>query len=238
MLENILELAAFRGKTEEPAEALIARGKTTFMGMALRVVSGALVPRPETELLALTAIDTLRLMPQPTRVVDMCCGVGNLALAIAHYVPTAQVWASDLTRPCVEAARDNVSAHSLERQVEVMQGDLFAALSDRGLEGTIDAIVCNPPYISSRRLLQVCANLLLHEPREAFDAGPYGLAIHQRVVRDAIGFLKPGGWLMLEFGVGQAAQVRMLFERAGGYDEIRFARNGEGIPRVAMGRVR
>ena len=107
----------------------------------------------------------------------------------------------------------NVEHLGLGDRVEVCQGDLFAGLADQGLEGTIDIVVCNPPYISSGRLAGDRAELLEHEPREAFDGGPYGLSIHQRVMADAPRFLKPGGWLLMEFGLGQHRQVKILLDR-------------------------
>lgn len=237
-LHNPLEVVPVSAEVAElTTEEALARGITTFMGIDMRVVPGALVPRAETELLAVTAITTLHDMQGPTRMIDMCCGVGNLAVAVADYVPQCSIWASDLTWPCVEAARHNVRANQQGDRVTVMQGDLFAPLCNQGLEGTIDVIVCNPPYISSKRLAHECADLLIHEPREAFDAGPYGLSIHQRVVREALAFLRPGGWLMFEFGTGQARQVRRLFERTRGYGEVRLIKNAHDIPRVAMARA-
>ena len=77
----------------------------------------------------------------------------------------------------------------------MLQGDLFDALSGLQLEGTIDLIVCNPPYISDTRLKGDRALLLELEPREAFAAGPYGLSIHMRVTKDALRYLRPGGAL-------------------------------------------
>ena len=70
------------------------------------------------------------------------------------------------------------------------------------------------------------------EPREAFDGGPYGIAIHQRVVRDALEFLKPGGVLLFEIGLGQAKQVTILFNRARSYDEVKVVNDSGGEPRV------
>ncbi|TJW28116.1 MAG: methyltransferase domain-containing protein, partial [Mesorhizobium sp.] len=103
---------------------------------------GALVPRPETELLGTTALDVLSQMHLPApRVIDMCCGAGNLACAIAHYAPTALVWASDLTDGCVEVARRNVAHHAMADRVSVLQGDLFSAFSGLKLDGTMDMII-------------------------------------------------------------------------------------------------
>jgi release factor glutamine methyltransferase len=162
----------------------------------------------------------------------MCCGAGNLGCAIASLVPEAKVWACDLTSNAVETARRNVEHLGLGARVRVFQGDLFAPLADLGLEGTIDVVVCNPPYISSGRLAKDRAALLELEPREAFDGGPYGLSIHQRVLKEAQPFLKPGGALLFEVGDGQARQVTLLFERARVYEGVRSREDAGGHARV------
>jgi release factor glutamine methyltransferase len=214
------------------------RGTQPFMGLELYAAPGALVPRPETELLAKTALRVLGGLVTPPgaglRVIDMCCGSGNLACAIASGQPGARVWACDLTDPCVALTKRNVEKLGLGERVMVGQGDLFAGLSDEGLEGSIDAVVCNPPYISSSRLAQ--RDDLQPEPKEAFDGGPYGLSIHQRVIKDALVFLKPGGWLLFEFGLGQSKQLRLLFDRARAYEAFELVSNEANEPRVAAAR--
>jgi release factor glutamine methyltransferase len=212
------------------------RGSTVFMGMEMLVASGALVPRPETELLGSTAVDILHEMDLPApRVVDMCCGAGNLACAIAHHVPTARIWASDLTDGCVNTTRRNIAHHGLAGRVSVLQGDLFEALSTSVPPGTIDVIVCNPPYISEKRLDGDRSHLVALEPREAFAAGPYGIAIHMRVVKDALRYLRPAGALLFEVGLGQERQVASLLERSRRYDDIRAVTNSAGEVRVVLG---
>jgi release factor glutamine methyltransferase len=129
-----------------------------------------------------------------------------------------------------------VAQLGLDGRVTVHQGDLFAGLAGAGLEGTVDVIVCNPPYISSGRLAGDRAGLLDHEPREAFDGGPYGLSIHQRVVKEALPFLKPGGWLLFEIGLGQERQVKLLFERTRAYQDLRMVANAAGEVRVVGAR--
>lgn len=202
-----------------------------FMDVELLVERGVIVPRAETELLGTTALE---LLPENPKVIDMCCGSGNLACALASRLPQARVWASDLTAACAGLARRNVIHTGVADRVTVVQGDLFSALSD--LEGTIDLIVCNPPYISQAKLAGERAVLLENEPREAFDGGPYGLSIHQRVVREALPFLKPGGWLLFEIGLGQERQVKMLFDRTRAYEDIRMVANAAGEVRVVAAR--
>ena len=214
-------------------------GHEIFMGVELIVAEGALAPREETELLGNAALDALRSSGSAAlRVIDMCCGSGNLACAIARHLPAVRVWASDLTDGCIAVTRRNVMHVGVSDRVVVAQGDLFAGLTGFELEGSIDTIVCNPPYISQGKLATDRAELLNHEPREAFDGGPYGLSIHQRVVKEALPFLRPGGILLFEIGLGQERQVKILFERAKVYEDIRLVANTAGEVRVISGRRR
>lgn len=221
-------------------DAALARGKVLFMGLELVAADGALVARKETETLAETAIALIKGQGEAPVVIDMCTGSGNLACAIAHHVPGARVFASDLTDGCVSCARRNVEALGLGDRVEVHQGDLFASLrsleGEASLLGKVDVVVCNPPYISTSKLEGERATLLEKEPREAFDGGPYGIAIHQRVVKDALEFLKPGGMLAFEIGAGQAKQVTILFGRARGWETPTEVTDSNGEVRVLHAR--
>jgi release factor glutamine methyltransferase len=166
--------------------------------------------------------------------VDLCCGSGNLACAIASHFPSLRVWACDLLPAAVELTRRNAEALGVAARVTVLQGDLLAPLADQGLEGTLDALVCNPPYISTGRLAGDRSSLLRHEPREAFDGGPYGLTIHQRVAREAGPLLRPGAPLLMEIGAGQDQQVLRLLDRAGGWHASEVRRDACGVPRVVV----
>jgi release factor glutamine methyltransferase len=207
-----------------------------FMGIELELSEDVLVPREETELLGQNAVAILREQPENCLVIDMCCGSGNLTLAIASEIRSARVWGADLTDSTVALARRNTERLGLEDRVSIRQGDLFAALQADELKSGVDMIVCNPPYISTGRFDGDCAHLLEHEPREAFDGGPYGISIHQRLIRDAVDYLKPGGWLLFEFGEGQDRQAAALVARTKAYDTVEFAQDGEGKPRVALAR--
>jgi len=215
-------------------------GRVHFMALELSASPGALVPRDETELLGWTALRMLNDLPVEAehRLIDMCCGSGNLVCGITSYNPNVRAWASDLVDDAVRLTQLNVRRLQLAKRVEVVQGDLFDALSGRGLEGTVDVIVCNPPYISSGRLDRDRAQLLTHEPRAAFDGGPFGVSIFQRVVRGALLFLKPGGTLLFEIGLGQERQVAILFDRTGGYDPVTTVNDCQGHARVIAGRRR
>jgi len=215
----------------DPSERVVS-----FMGVDLLVDQGVLAPREETELLGNTVLALLRDRVGDQTVIDMCCGCGNLSLAIATHASATRIWASDLTDETVAIARANAARLGLGHRVSIVQGDLFAGLDESGLAGKVDLVMCNPPYISTARLGGDRAHLLEAEPREAFDGGPYGISIMQRLVSEALPFLKEGGWLAFEFGAGQERQARLLLERTKGYDEIAFVNDAAGLPRVARAR--
>lgn len=208
-----------------------------FMGLGFPVMPDVLAPRAETELLGRAALEALAARGRARLlVVDMCCGAGNLAVAIAARVVGARAFACDLTDGAVAAARASVARHGLGDRVSVLQGDLFAPLADHDLEGRVDLVVCNPPYISTGRLAKDRAHLLADEPREAFDGGPYGIAILQRIAREAGRFLAPGGVLACEFGEGQGRQVERLLARTGTWADIAFLADTSGTARVVTAR--
>ncbi|MGV3548716.1 N5-glutamine methyltransferase family protein [Rhizobium sp.] len=207
------------------------------MDLDLLVVPNVLTPREETELLASTAVAMLAASGEtPSIVIDMCCGCGNLAVALAVHVPGCRVWAADISVAATAVALENADRHAVGSRVTVRRGDLFGALAQDELSGKVDMVVCNPPYISSGKLDGDSAALLRDEPREAFDGGPFGLSIHQRVIREAHAFLKPGGLILCEFGEGQARQIETLFARSKAYCAVEFVRDGEGRERVAVAR--
>ena len=247
--DRIIEVAS---ESENPSEAALEMlerrlrgdlleyviGRVRFMDIEMLAEPGALIPRLETEILGRGAESRIRALgvDGELRIIDMCCGEGNLACALAIRFPNARVWASDLTDGCVRVARKNVQYLALQERVKVWQGDLFSSLEGQDLEATIHAIVCNPPYISTGRLDKDRAHLLEHEPVEAFDGGPYGLTIHQRVIKEGLPFLRSGGILGFEFGVGQERQIELLFRRAKGMDSLEFDCDADGLPRAAFTR--
>jgi len=206
-----------------------------FLGIDFDVAGAVLRPREETELLGRAAQAILADITAEPRCIDMCCGTGNLAIVLAKHREDARVWASDLTDDTVASARCNVDRHRLGERVAVLQGDLFAPMAEAALEGTIDLIVANPPYISTSRLLEGDrVHLLEHEPREAFDGGPYGITLHMRLINEAPEFLKSGGWLGFEFGLGQDRQVGALLKRSRVFGEPVWHTNRAGDRRAVF----
>ncbi len=215
------------------------QGQYRFLGLELVLLGSVLAPRAETELLASHAIAMLRETGDAAPlVIDMCCGSGNVGLAIAHSVHSAVLLSADLTEDTVATAKANAARLGLSDRATICRGDLFGALEGQGAEGKATMIVCNPPYISTGRLEGESAHLLENEPREAFDGGPYGISIQQRLVREAPAFLKPGGLLLFEFGVGQERQAQSLLNRSRVFECLDFPTDEEGRPRVAVARLK
>ena len=210
-----------------------------FMGVKILLAGSVLAPRAETELLGNAALALLGGMEGAGLLaIDMCCGSGNLCCGLASAAPHVKFLGADLTDDAVAAARLNVERLGLGERVLIRQGDLFAALDGEAAEGRADLIVCNPPYISTGKLEGESAHLLENEPREAFDGGAFGIAIQQRLVREAPAFLKPGGYLLFEFGAGQERQAVSLLNRTGLYELQDFIRDETGLPRVAVARFK
>src|SRR5262249_25747009 len=162
-------------------------------------------------------LDKLRSMAQNwsgLTVLDICTGSGNLALAYAHYVSQAHVFASDLCADAVKLAlrnRDHFPA--LASRVEIRQGDLLAPFDSAGFHGQCDLLSCNPPYISSAKVKQMHPEIAAHEPGAAFDGGVYGVSILMKLVKQAPRFLRPGGWLGFEVGSGQGTIIARQLEK-------------------------
>ncbi|GLH74842.1 methyltransferase [Geothrix limicola] len=234
-----LEWAA---KRAEGAPLGLITGREHFLGIDLLARKDVLAPREETEILGKEVLGVLQSLAQEDperelRMIDMGCGSGNLACAVAAAIPRLRVWASDITASCAELTRANAAHLGLQGRIEVSQGDLFAPLANLGLEGTMDLVVMNPPYIPTASLEKSHAGLLQHEPREAFDGGPYGVSILTRLLQEAPPFLKKDGHLLFEFGLGQARIVQALVERKQLYSDFRFAMDGHGDARAIILRL-
>ena len=212
----------------EPIAYLI--GQRGFWRFDLQVTPATLIPRPETELLVEWALDRMP-RDRPLRVADLGTGSGAIALALAYERPNAQVVATDASADALAVARGNADALALGH-VEFRHGDWFAPL--RGER--FDLIASNPPYIA-----ETDAHLdqgdLRFEPRAALASGADGLDAIRVIAREAPGHLLAGGWLLIEHGWEQGADVRALM-RAAGLVDVATARDLEQRDRISLGRQR
>jgi release factor glutamine methyltransferase len=215
-------------------------GRQRFMELDLIAEPSALIPRPETELLGAAAVARARAAADERGdavVIDACTGSGNLALAIAWYESRARVYGADLSKDAVELARRNALHLGLAGRVAFASGDLLAPFDTPEFHGRVDLLVCNPPYISSAKVDALPAEIGAHEPRLAFDGGPFGIRILHRLVNDATRLLRQGGSLAFEVGLGQGPGMRRRLEQGGRYRAVEEIADAQGATRVLTARL-
>ena len=202
-------------------------GERGFWGMDFEVSPATLIPRPDSETLVAAA---LTVTGTDATVLDIGTGCGALALAIAAERPQARIIATDIDQRCVDLCRRN--ARRLGLAVETRVADVF-----EGVDAAVDVIVSNPPYIGAADP-HLGRGDLRFEPRRALVGGARsGLDFIARLVREAPGRLKPGGWLCVEHGCEQAEQVADLFQ-CSGFVALGRCRDLEDRPRVMLGQRR
>lgn len=186
-------------------------GRKEFFGLDFLVDRRVLVPRPETELLVELAIARLRGMlptnPTPA-VADVGTGCAAIAVSLATQIPTAIVHALDVSDEALEVARLNCERHGVAERIELLQGDLLAALEER-----VDLILANLPYIARPALAVLPPEIARYEPRVALDGGTDGLNAIRRILEQAEAHLNPEGSILLEIGAEQGPTSRALATR-------------------------
>jgi release factor glutamine methyltransferase len=223
------ELARYREKVRrradrEPLQYIL--GETEFWSLPFSVNPFVLIPRADTEVLVEEA---LKRIAGCSNVLDVGTGSGAIAVALAHDQPELRVTALDRSEEALEVARGNARRNGVLEHVDCLAGDLNSLPP-----GPFDMIVSNPPYIPSRDWEQLMPEVRDHEPRLALDGGDDGLEAYRRVAVQALKILSPGGWLLVEVGIGQAAVVSALF-KAAGLTDVAQRDDYAGIPRVVMG---
>ncbi len=205
--DTLRELIKRRGQ-REPLQHIV--GSTSFCGLDMTVNRHALIPRPETEMLAEMGWNFLStLNSQLSTALDFGTGTGCIAIALAVKCPSAQITALDVSPDALALAKANAERHQVASRMEFLLGDGFAALSTPRL---FDLIVSNPPYIASAEIATLDPEVRDFDPRGALDGGTDGLDFYRRLAKQAAAFLKLGGKIMVEFGDGQAPEIKSLFE--------------------------
>jgi release factor glutamine methyltransferase len=230
--EQVLALCERRA-TREPLQYLL--GSQEFYGLEFHVGPAVLIPRPETELLIHETLQRCEGTVAP-RIADIGTGSGCLAVTLASSLASATLYATDLSGPALEVARDNAIRHRVADRITFVQGDLLEPLACLGLQGGLTAMVANPPYIPDIELASLQPEVARFEPHMALAGGPDGLAVHRRLIGAAALFLSPGGWLVMEVGHDQAEAVVAMLAVSRLYGSAYVARDAAGIERVVCAR--
>jgi len=197
------ELSDYRDLTKrrargEPVAYLV--GHKEFMALDFEVTPAVLVPNPDTEVLVQRAVEIARQAKGPLRVADVGTGSGCIAIAIAHYAPEVEVWASDISREALEVAARNVAKHGLTERVHLDCGDLLDPLP-----GSFDLVCANLPYVAAGAELPVEVKA---QPASALYAADGGTALVLRLLEVAPVRLNPGGRLLAEVDPAIASAAR------------------------------
>ncbi len=197
--------------------------RQTFLGIELLAGPGALIPRKETEILAIAAlgqIEKVAKIKEVPLVIDVCTGAGNLAIVYANKFDQIKVLASDLSLNAVSLANKNVQFCNLEHKIDIFQGDLLGPFNHPRYYNKVDIITCNPPYISSAKVKTMEDEIASFEPELAFDGGPFGIKILKQLVNDAPKYLNENGCLIFEVGLGQGEAVSKLINKTNQFNQI------------------
>jgi release factor glutamine methyltransferase len=236
-------LAAYRELVKEAAAGqpiAYLTGSKEFFSLALEVGPAVLIPRPETEILVERTIDAVRRSPRDDpAILDLGTGSGCIAISLACHLPRARLFASDISEAALVIARRNAVRHGVAQRIDFRCGDLFGPWpagedADGSSPTRFDVIVSNPPYVATAGQ-PVERQVREYEPAEALFAGPDGLELIRRLLREAPGRLTVGGHLLFEMACDQGPAVRELLSGECWRQAVTY-RDGAGHERIAHAR--
>lgn len=220
-------LAAFvaRRVLREPVAQIV--GHREFWGLDFEITRDVLVPRPETEIIVEEAIEFTKTSPCRS-VADVGTGSGCLAVTIAYEITDARVVAIDTSPAALAVAGRNAARHGVDGRVRLLEGDVLGPL-----DGCVDLIVSNPPYVPDADAMTLPPDVVEYEPYGALFGGPDGLAVIRRLLSEAHSHLAANGRLVVEFGFGQREHITAL-ARESGWTILRVRDDLQGIPRTIV----
>jgi ribosomal protein L3 glutamine methyltransferase len=214
----VVELLQTRISSRKPAPYLT--GEAWFAGLPFEVDERVLIPRsPIAELLQKQFQPWLTV--EPEAILDLCAGSGCIGIACAYAFPGAEVDLAELDPGALELAQRNIARHHLQGRVTALAGDLFQPLRRR-----YELIVSNPPYVPTAEW-EALAPEFQHEPRQALDAGPDGMDVVERILREAPDYLSEAGLLVCEIGGSQEEFLERFPDIPVAWPE--FEKGGDGV---------
>ena len=200
-----------------------------FMKMDFYVDENVLIPRPDTEILVEETIKIAQTMERP-KILDLCTGSGAIAISLKKYIPSAQVYAVDISKKALEIAKKN--AHRLEAEVKFIESNLFEKIKNE----KFDIIVSNPPYIKKSDI-NYLSQEVQKEPQIALDGGYDGLDFYRKISYQAIDYLKFGSYLCFEMGYDQKEEVLEILKGIEHYTKTYCKKDLCGNDRVVITQV-
>ena len=206
-----VESATARLLQGEPLPYVI--GEWEFYGLPLQVNKNVLIPRDDTCAVVGLAINQAIFLPSDPRVLDLCTGSGCIGLAIASRIKDARVTLADISKDALAVAKKNIIMNKMSSRVSCVQADALSLAP--AFLGKFDMIVSNPPYITGPEMAELPDSVKNFEPYLALYGGRDGLDFYRSIAFNYRTALKPGGYLALEFGMGQGDDVCRILEENG-----------------------
>lgn len=228
-LESVLRFNELVNRRLQAIPVAYLVGAREFFGLNFAVNENVLIPRPETEILAEFVGEFIRGRGGGI-FADLGAGSGAISVSILKFVPNSLAIAVDISEAALEVAKFNAQKFHVDGRIKFFCGDLFSPLT-----GKFDAIVSNPPYISTSSL-EILQSEVQREPKIALDGGADGLQFYRRIISDAPRFLVDGGLLAVEIGINQSDAVKNLFSEKN-FADIKILRDLSGIERVVAGKM-
>ena len=214
----------------EPLQYLT--GHQEFYGLDFIVTPDVLIPRPETEFLIERVLMAVAELKQDSPlIVDVGTGSGCIAVTLAKQLPGARLIATDVSSAALAVARTNAERHSMLARIQFLEGDLLAPLAKRGVDGCVDLVVSNPPYVTEdcREVLQ--REVRDWEPGAALFGGADGMAFYRRLLADTPQILKLDGYVVLEIGFSQIDSISEMVKDSA-FRLLDITRDLQNIPRT------
>ena len=230
---RLYERAIDRRAVREPLQYIT--GRQEFWGHPFKVTPDVLIPRPETEFVVEAALKAVSMAMSPV-IIDLCTGSGCIAISLAKELLLAQVFATDRSEQALEVAQENARMNQVADRIRFFAGDLFAPIEELDLRGKVDVIATNPPYIRAGDFAALQPEVRDFEPEMALIAGPLGIEIGAAIIQQAPSFLKQGGTLVMEMGMGQTAELSGIVNDSGNYRSLEIVKDLAGIERVLVAR--
>ncbi len=235
-VDKYLELIDLR-KSRYPLQYII--GTQEFMGLDFNVREGVLIPRPDTEVLIENILEIVNAgyfsHKEIISIADIGTGSGAITLSLAHFIKNSFVHSVDISADALCIAKENADNLSLKTQVKFLNGSLLEPLYDEKLEGKIDILVSNPPYICTEVIEGLQREVSTYEPKLALDGGVDGLDFYRKIIDGAAELMSENSIIAFEIGYDQGETVKELLVQNGNFNNIRVITDLYGHNRVIIG---
>lgn len=228
---NEMNAAVERVRNGEPLAYVL--GQWEFYGLPLHITKDVLIPRDDTCAVTELAIKQALFLGSSPRILDLCTGSGCIGLAIASRVKDAKVTLADISKEAIAVAKKNIALNKMTGRVSCIQADALGKPST--FLGQFDMIVSNPPYITSKEMLDLPDSVKNYEPHLALFGGDDGLSFYRNIADSYRSALKPGGYLCFEFGMGQGDAVCGIVQM-NGYTILERSRDYNDRERAVIAR--